>query len=114
MLWPPMGRQMNDPIVQEFLRRCHSVTDKIQAMFVFGSRAKGTARPDSDYDVLLVVTGAFSLDDKDILYDAVLDILLETGKLVSLKIFKEQTFQHLCEMQTPFTAHVLREGIRIG
>ena len=105
---------MNDPIVGGFLNRCKPLTEKVRSVYVFGSRARGTARPDSDYDVLLVVTDAFSLDDKDILYDAVMDILLETGRLVSLKIFKEKTFQQLCEMQTPFTAHVLREGIRIG
>lgn len=105
---------MNDPIVQAFLRRCQPLTEKIRSIFVFGSRAKGTARPDSDYDVLLVVTEAFSLDDKDTLYEAVLDILLETGQLVSLKILKEQTFHQLCEMHTPFTAHVLREGIKVG
>jgi len=88
--------------------------DKIRSIYVFGSRAKGTARPDSDYDLLLVVSDAFSLKDKDALYDTVLDLLLETGRLVSLKLFRERAFQRLRAMGTPFMTHVLREGMKVG
>ncbi len=105
---------MNDPIVQKFLERCHSLGDKILAIHLFGSRAKGTARPDSDYDLLLVVSDAFSLNDKDALYDTVMDLLLETGRLVSLKISRQPVFQQLCDMGTPFMTHVLQEGIKVG
>lgn len=102
---------MSDPILDRFLAGCRPVRDKIHAMYLFGSRAKGTARPDSDYDLLLVVSDEFSLEDKDSLYDAVMDILLETGRLVSLKIFTEQAFQRLRDMATPFMTHVLTEGL---
>ena len=105
---------MSDPIVDRFLAGCAPVRDKIRAMYLFGSRATGTARPDSDYDILLVVSDGFSLQDKDALYDQVMETLLESGRLVSLKIFREQAFQRLCELQTPFTTHVRREGIRVG
>ena len=105
---------MNDPIVQRFLDRCAILGDKITAIYLFGSRATGTARPDSDYDLLLVVSDAFALSDKDTLYDQVIDILLESGRLVSLKIFRQQAFHHLCELRTPFMSHVTKEGIKIG
>lgn len=105
---------MNDPIIQAFLERCRSLEGKIKAIYLFGSRAKGTARPDSDYDLLLVVTDAFSLKDKDALYDTVIDVLLETGRLVSLKIFREPQFQRLCDLGTPFMTHVLKEGVKVG
>ena len=105
---------IDDPILRKFLERCHDLGDKIQAIYVFGSRAKGTARPDSDYDLLLVVSEAFSLNDKDALYETVMDLLLETGRLVSLKLFREQAFQRLCDMGTPFITHVLTEGVKVG
>jgi len=50
----------------------------------------------------------------DKLYDAVLDILLETGKVLSLKIFKEEEFEKLASIPTPFMSKVLKEGIVIG
>jgi len=106
--------EMNDPIVDRFLVGCRPIRDKIRATYLFGSRAKGTARPDSDYDLLLVVSNAFSLQDKDRLYDDVMDILLETGRLISLKIFRAEAFQKLSEMRTPFMHHVLTEGVKLG
>ena len=109
-----MADASKDPIVQQFVERCRSMGEKIKMVYLFGSRAKGTARPDSDYDLLLVVSEAFSLQEKGALYDQVIDTLLESGRLVSLKIFREQAFQRLCDLHTPFTTHVLKEGLKVG
>lgn len=105
---------VTDPIVQRFLKKIGSVRRKIEAAYLFGSRARGTDRPDSDYDLLLVVTQSFSLSDKDRLYDRVVEMLLETGRLVSLKIFKEKEFKRLSALRTPFIENVLKEGIKVG
>lgn len=105
---------MRDRIIQKFLSRFGKLKSKIIAVYLFGSRARGEERPDSDYDLLLIVRGAFSLSDKGKLYDIVMDILLETGRLLSLKIFREPEFQRLCRMGTPFTKNVLGEGIKVG
>ncbi len=105
---------MMDPIIQRFLKKAGSVKRKIQAAYLFGSRARGTERPDSDYDLLLVVREDFSLSDKDLLYDKIMDILLETGRLISLKIFKSEEFQRLRDLHTPFLSRVLKEGIQVG
>ena len=103
-----------DPIVRHFLGKAGKVKQKIQAVYLFGSRARGTERPDSDYDLLLVVREDFSLAEKDSLYDQVIDILLETGRLISLKIFKQKEFQRLRNLNTPFLSRVLKEGVKVG
>lgn len=103
-----------DLIVQRFLKEASAVEGRVRSIYLFGSRAKGTDRPDSDYDILLVVKPEFSGKDKDVLYDAVLHVLFETGKVVSLKIFKEKEFKRLCRLKTPFMEHVLTEGIQLG
>lgn len=105
---------MEDSIVRQFLDRAKRLGDKIRAVYLFGSRAKGLERPDSDYDLLLVVANDFTLKDKDGLYDGVLDVLLATGRLISLKIFKEEAFKRLQDLNTPFISHVLQEGIQVG
>ena len=105
---------LKDPIVSKFLARLKPLRSKLKAIYLFGSRAKGTERPDSDYDVLLVVKGNFSPKDKDRIYDAVMDSLLETGRLISLKIFKEKYFEELASLPTPFMKHVLTEGVKLG
>ena len=105
---------IKDRVLTKFLNSFKSIEKKIQRVYLFGSRARGTERPDSDYDLLLVVREDFSLSDKDKLYDGVMEVLLETGRLISLKIFKEKEFHRLCDLQSPFTQTVLKEGIKIG
>lgn len=46
---------MSDDQVLDFIYDRLSKTFKIDRMRLFGSRARGTARPDSDYDVLVIV-----------------------------------------------------------
>ena len=107
--------KFNDPVIARFLKE--SAAPKIttiEEIYLFGSRAKGTERPDSDYDLLLVVSPKFTFEDRDRLYGAVMSILLSTGRLVSLKIFKEQEFKRLCDLGTPFMQHVMTDGIKIG
>ncbi|MBF0456647.1 MAG: nucleotidyltransferase domain-containing protein [Nitrospirae bacterium] len=101
-----------DPIVAEFLRGIASLNDQIREIYLFGSRTRTDWRPDSDYDILIVADKKDRLI-KDKLYDSVMDILLETGKLVSLKIFQTNEFIRLKSIPTPFMENVMREGIKL-
>lgn len=103
-----------DPVIARFIGGMGRLRRKINTIYLFGSRARSQARPDSDYDLFLIVSQDFSLSDKSKLYDQVMDILLETGRLVSLKIFKVSEFDRLRRLETPFIQNVLREGIKVG
>lgn len=105
---------MVDSITQKFIDKIRDIKEKIDAIYLFGSRARGDEKPDSDYDLLLVVKDDFTLTDKSKLYDVVIDILLEMSRLISLKIFKKKEFERLYQMKTPFTQNVLKEGIKLG
>ncbi len=102
-----------DPVLNDFLGRIASVRPQIKRIVLFGSRARRTHRPDSDYDLLVVVS---KKDEAllDVLYDAVMDVLLEHERLVSLKVFPEQEFARLLALRTPFMEQVNREGIPVG
>jgi predicted nucleotidyltransferase len=104
---------MPDVIIDKFLSKTHDLARKLKAVYLFGSRARGDDKPYSDYDLLVVMeTRDEGLVDK--LYDAVVAVLLETGKVISLKIFCEADFKRLSSIPTPFMARVLKEGIKIG
>jgi predicted nucleotidyltransferase len=107
------SRAVPDATLRSFLDRIASVRSEITRVVLFGSRARGDARPDSDYDLLLVVPRKTALM-REVLYDAVLDTLLDTGRLISLKIFRESEFARLNELRTPFMMRVQQEGIPIG
>ncbi|MBM4064819.1 MAG: nucleotidyltransferase domain-containing protein [Planctomycetes bacterium] len=104
---------MNDKIVTQFLELIHPLMEHIEEMYLFGSRCRDDWRPDSDYDILIV------LEKKDRviidkLYDAVMDVLLSTTKLISLKIFTSSEFNRLKSIPTPFMSNVMTKGIKLG
>lgn len=47
-----------DPVLARIVARVVERFDPL-AIYLFGSRAAGTARPDSDYDILMVLPDAF-------------------------------------------------------
>ncbi len=103
----------HDAVLRAFLQAIGSVRPRIERLILFGSRARGTHQTDSDYDLLLVV------DRKDpqlldTLYEAVMDVLLTHGRLVSLKIFEGQEFDRLQQLQTPFMMRVAADGVPLG
>jgi len=105
--------KIDDPVLEDFLKRIDPVRQEIKQIVLFGSRARGDCALDSDYDVLLVV---LKKSDRliDVLYEAVMDVLLACGRLVSLKVFEEKEFTRLRALHTPFMKEVEQEGIRLG
>ncbi len=103
----------NDKIVRKFLTMISPFRKEIKEVYLFGSRCRDDWKPDSDYDILIVLE---KKDRKIIseLYDAVLEILLNTGRLISLKIFSLSEFNRLKSIPTPFVHNVISEGINLG
>jgi predicted nucleotidyltransferase len=104
---------MQDKVIEQFIDLIRPLNRQIKEIYQFGSRCRDDWRPDSDYDILVV------LEKRDTelagkLYDAVMDVLLSTGKLVSLKIFTISEFRRLKAIPTPFMQNVLQEGVKIG
>ncbi len=104
---------MEDPLIKRFLDLITPEITHIHEIYLFGSRSRNDFSPDSDYDILIVVHKKdHAMISK--LYDAVMDILLETGKLVSLKIYPLAEFNRLKSIPTPFMSNILKEGKKIG
>lgn len=102
-----------DTIVEMFMAMLSPLKGEIKEVYLFGSRCRDDWRPDSDYDILIVV----ERKDREIisrLYDAVMDILLDTGRLISLKVFTASEFNRLKSIPTPFMRNVIMEGQRLG
>ena len=102
-----------DAVLRDFLKGIASVRPQIHRLILFGSRARGTHQLDSDYDLLLVVSKK-EATLQDALYEAVMEVLLAHGRLVSLKVFEEREFARLQALQTPFMKHIANEGVSLG
>lgn len=79
---------------------------------LFGSRAKGISKDDSDYDLILVLRKR-SREIVDGIYDDVVEFLIERGIDISLKIYSEDDYKRKMALSTPFMAEIKSTGISL-
>ncbi|SEL54774.1 Nucleotidyltransferase domain-containing protein [Ectothiorhodospira marina] len=101
--------------VRRFLALISSRYDVARAI-VYGSRARGTHRPDSDADVAVLLRGEHQrfLPTKLDMADIAFDVLLETGILISpLPIWLDE-WEHPENYSNPILLrNIDREGVRL-
>ena len=86
--------------------------DRLVELRLFGSKARGDDRPDSDIDVLVIM----ATDDWhtcDAVYDIATDILLQADICISPKIISKDRFDQLCEEGTSFIRKVSKDAITV-
>ncbi|MBI3599975.1 MAG: nucleotidyltransferase domain-containing protein [Nitrospinae bacterium] len=81
----------------------------LKKVILFGSRAKGTARPDSDFDLLIVLEKRDS-NMIDRIYDEVVEFFLKYEVDISLKIYKKDDYERFMAIPTPFFNEIKRTG----
>ena len=79
---------------------------------LFGSKARGDDKPDSDIDVLVIVT----TDDwriRDKVYDVATDILLQSDVCISPKVISKNKFDQMSKEGASFVHNLSRDAITI-
>ena len=102
-----------DKLYNEFLEALRSkFSSHLIRVILFGSRAKGIAKPWSDYDFLIVLDSRNHQIISDI-YDIVTDFLIKYGVDISLKIYAQRDFQQRVSNLNPFIKRVLNTGVEL-
>lgn len=88
----------------------------IVSTIVYGSRARGTHRPDSDADVAVLLAGEHQrfLPTKLAMADVAFDVMLETGIRISpLPVWLDE-WEHPDDYSNPeLLENIAREGVRL-
>lgn len=79
-------------------------------IYLFGSRAKGTMKPDSDWDLLILLNKdkITSEVENNVAYP-LYDLEFEIGEVISPLVYSEKEWNTKHKI-TPFYANVMREG----
>ena len=88
----------------------------IAGVIVYGSRARGTHRADSDADVVVLLRGEHRrfLSVKLDMADAAFDVLLETGILISpLPVWLDEWEHPESHSNPALLRNIDREGVRL-
>jgi uncharacterized protein len=101
--------------VKRFLRRIADRYDMAGAL-LYGSRARGTWRPDSDADVAVLLRGERQrlLPTTLAMADAAYDVLLETGiNIAPLPIWTDEWENPDTYSNPALLRNIAREGVRL-
>ena len=98
----------SDPILSQFRSALDQLYGaRIERVVLYGSRARGDAQPDSDYDVAVFLT---DIGDRwqeiDRLVEAQTTLLFATGAVINALPFRAGSYQD----RTPLMHEIRREG----
>ncbi len=102
-------RPTNDPILDRFLTALNAIYgDRIERVVLFGSRARGDARPASDYDVAVFLRQMTDRwQEMHLLGNIESDILYATGASGQAMPYRDGFWRE----RTPLMHEIRRDGI---
>jgi len=105
-----MGSKSED--IRRLIRQTINSVDPNAEVILYGSRARGDERSDSDWDILVLTNYAMDLMIEKEFRDKIYDLELETDESFSLFIYSKDEWQTKQSI-TPFYQNVTREGIQL-
>lgn len=99
---------LDDPILNRFnaaVRKAYG--ERVERIVLFGSRARGDHRPDSDYDIAVFLKGDWEpWDELRLLAEITTDILADTDAVISAKAYPAGSHQRC----SPLMGEIRRDG----
>lgn len=93
------------------VKRAIDEIDPNARVILYGSRARGEAGNESDYDLVIVTHGKVSLDREDEYRRALYPLELETGAVLTVLLVDEKDWNSRLYAAMPFRQNVEREGV---
>ena len=104
---------MNKSLIINRIKRTIREKDPKADAFLFGSRARGDNRSDSDWDILILVdSNKVTNEIEDQFRDGLYDIELDSGQIISTFIYPKSLWESSLRY-SPLYTNVKKEGIHL-
>jgi len=98
--------------ISQLIRHYINTIDPKAEVILYGSRARGDERLDSDWDILVLTDYSVDLITERKFRDKLYDLELETGEPLSIFVYSKNDWQTKQRI-TPFYENVTQEGVRL-
>ena len=104
--------KQKDNYIAKQIRDSISAIDSKAQVIIFGSRARGDARKESDWDILILTDYAVSTDIERSFRNNLFDLEIETGEVFSTFVYQKKDWDTRHKV-TPLYRNIKKEGVRI-
>lgn len=104
---------MTEKTIKDRISRVIHHQDSKAVAFLFGSRARGDHRKDSDWDILILVDkNEITNEIENMFRNDLYTIELETGQIISTFIYPKEYWESTL-IYSPLYKNVMKEGIKL-
>ncbi len=101
---------------RQLLAECKAAVREVAPeadLILYGSRARGDARDDSDYDLLVLVDRDPDLGLEKAIVNRLVPLEVRTGKVLTVLVYSRTQWDSALYRAMPFHKNVTREGVSI-
>ena len=104
--------KQEDNYIAKRIRDSISLIDSKAPIIVFGSRARGDARRESDWDILILTDNPVSIEIERTFRNKLFDLEIETGEVFSTFVYQKKDWDTRHKV-TPLYKNIKKEGVRL-
>ncbi len=98
--------------ISDLIKQNIGFVDSKAEIILYGSRARGDERNDSDWDILVLTDYPVNLSQERVFRDKIYDLELEIGEPFSIFVYSKNDWTSK-QKETSFFYNVTQEGIKI-
>jgi len=82
-------------------------------LILYGSRARGDAQPDSDYDLLVLVDHPVNMSLEESILDQIYPLEVDSCQVLTFAVYNRDQWNSALYQSMPFRRNVVRDGVLV-